>query len=115
MEETKEYPLEGTTLFNFYMSSGSWRVRLALALKKIEYKSICINLSAGEQRSEAYKKINPACCVPAMYIDGSLMTESSAICEYLEEARPDAVKLLPTDLIERAKVRELCQHVATMI
>lgn len=50
-----------------------------------------------------------------MYIDGHLMTESSAIVEYLEEARPDAIKLLPTDLFERAKVRELCQHVATMI
>ena len=114
-QEIKEYPLEGTTLFNFFMSSGSWRVRLAMAFKKIEFKSICINLSAGEQKSEAYKKVNPTGLVPALFIDGHLLTESSAICEYLEETRPDGIKLLPSDPYERSKVREICQHVATLM
>jgi glutathione S-transferase len=101
--ELKDKPkFEGTTLFNFAFSSSAWRVRLALAFKEIEYKSIFVNLTNGEQKSESYKKINPTGCVPALFIDGNILTDSTAIIEYLEETRETGVPLLPKCPVKRA-------------
>jgi len=63
-------------------------VRLALNLKKIDYISHPVHLRKGEQKDPHFvSTVNPAGLVPALKIDGNVMTESMAICEYLEETR----------------------------
>ncbi|KAG7380394.1 hypothetical protein PHYPSEUDO_007249 [Phytophthora pseudosyringae] len=97
-------------LFSYWQSSCSWRVRIALAWKCVEYAYHPVDLRAaggGEQRQGAFRKLNPNQRVPALLVDGHAMAQSGAILEYLEEAYP-AKPLLPRDLLERAQVRNLC-------
>jgi maleylacetoacetate isomerase len=105
------------TLYSYYRSSCSWRVRLALELKEIPYNLIQINLLNDEQSSEEYLRVNPSGVVPALVVDGSglVITQSVAILEFLEEAHPDRVGLLPSlaDPMKRAKVRQLVQVIAS--
>jgi maleylacetoacetate isomerase len=100
-----------TILFNFFRSSASWRIRIILALKQIPYEYHAINLLEKEQLKADFLKINPQGQVPALWIDGQMLTESVAIAEYLEETRPGPVGLLPKDPIERAVVRKIVEHV----
>lgn len=79
--------LEGVKLFSFFKSSASWRIRLVLNLKKIPHDIVPVNLFKYEQRTEAYRNINPNGYVPALFVDGTIVTESMAIAEYLEETR----------------------------
>ncbi|KAF9999182.1 Glutathione S-transferase zeta-1 [Entomortierella chlamydospora] len=100
-------------LYSYFRSSCSWRVRIALNLKKIDYDVRPINLLKGEQRTEEYLKIQPFGFVPA-YIDnrtGKTLVQSVSIIEYIDETYP-GVSLLPKDPIERATVRALVQAVA---
>ena len=103
------------TLYSYYRSSCSWRVRLALELKEIPYNLIQINLLNDEQSSEEYLRVNPSGVVPALVVDGSglVITQSVAILEFLEEAHPDRVGLLPSLPMKRAKVRQLVQVIAS--
>lgn len=78
---------DGVKLFSFFKSSASWRIRLVLNLKKIPHEIVPIDLFKYENRTEAYRKINPNGYVPAIYIDNTVITESMAIAEYLEETR----------------------------
>ncbi|KAG6613638.1 Maleylacetoacetate isomerase [Phytophthora cinnamomi] len=97
-------------LFNFWKSSCSWRVRIALAWKGIEYEYRPVNLAAsggGEQHLDSYRKLNPNQRVPTLVVDGHALAQSGAILEYLEEAHPEK-PLLPRDLLQRAQVRNLC-------
>ena len=100
-------------LYGYWRSSAAYRVRLALRLKGIEYEDVAVNLAPGkaEHRDDAYRALNPAGLVPALAIDGHLLTQSLAICEYLEETRPGSA-LLPEDAAQRAFVRALAQDVA---
>ena len=100
-----------TVLFNFHRSSASWRVRILLNLKKIPYEYGAVNLLEKENMSQDFLAINPSGLVPALWIDGNLLTESMAIAEYLEETRPDNFPLLPKDPFKRAVVRRICEHV----
>src|SRR5438045_3958887 len=94
--------------YEFWRSGSSWRVRLALAFKGVAYQSVQIDLVAGAQRQESYLKINPMGAVPALELDGGeLLTESVAIIEWLDETYPKTPRLLPTDALQRAHVREL--------
>ncbi|ETK89760.1 maleylacetoacetate isomerase [Phytophthora nicotianae CJ01A1] len=96
-------------LFSYWQSSCSWRVRIALVWKGIQYEYHPVDLRAaggGEQRLDAFRKLNPNQRVPVMLVDGHAIAQSGAILEYLEEAYP-AKPLLPRDLIERAQVRNL--------
>ena len=95
-------------LYSYYRSSCSWRVRLALRLKEIPFEIISINLLEGQQNSEQYLQVNPSGSVPALKIDGLLLTQSMAILEYLEEAFPQKLRLLPENSAHRAQVRRLC-------
>lgn len=97
------------TLYSYWRSSASYRVRIALALKGIDYKYIAINLVKGEHRSESYKLLNPSGLVPTLMIDdeGLLLTQSLAIIEYLDEIEIGGAPLLPRDPILRAKAREI--------
>lgn len=95
-------------LYTYYRSTSSYRVRLALALKGLDYQAMAVNLVAplgGDQRQPAYLALNPQGRVPALSTDeGALLTQSSAIIEYLEERYPQPA-LLSTDLTTRAHER----------
>ncbi|KAG2869844.1 hypothetical protein PC114_g27652 [Phytophthora cactorum] len=96
-------------LFSYWQSSCSWRARIALAWKGIQYEYHPVDLRAaggGEQQLSKFRKLNPNQCVPVMLVDGHAIAQSGAILEYLEEAYP-ARPLLPSDLFERAQVRNL--------
>ncbi|WP_296254676.1 MULTISPECIES: maleylacetoacetate isomerase [unclassified Pseudomonas] len=96
-------------LFTYYRSTSSYRVRIALALKGLEFNSIPVNLirDGGEHRKAAYLAINPQGRVPALRVDaGEVIIQSMAIIEYLEERSPTP-PLLPVDLLERARHREV--------
>jgi maleylpyruvate isomerase len=99
-------------LYSYFRSSAAYRVRIALELKGVAYRIEPVNLLAGEQRAEAYRALNPQGFVPALALPGGeLLTQSSAIIEWLEEAYP-APPLLPADPVARARVRALCGVVA---
>ncbi len=102
-------------LYSYFRSSASFRVRIALALKGLEFETIPINLRSGEQTSDHYRSINPQGFVPALEDDGQMLMQSLAIIEYLDEAYPDTPLLLPTDIKERATVRALVQLIACEI
>ena len=78
-----------------------------MALKGLAYESRGVNLLQGAQRSEAYKALNPQGLVPALEVDGRVLTQSGAILEWLEEVNPDP-PLLPRDPFDRSAVRALC-------
>ncbi|MBX8536725.1 maleylacetoacetate isomerase [Pseudomonas cichorii] len=94
-------------LFTYYRSTASYRVRIALALKGLDYTAIPVNLVAdgGEHLKPSYKAINPQGRVPALQLEsGEVITQSPAIIEYLEERYPQP-PLLATDLLLRARQR----------
>ncbi|MCW2268094.1 Maleylpyruvate isomerase [compost metagenome] len=92
-------------LFNYYRSTSSYRVRIALALKQLEYQYVPVNLLKGEQGQPDFLALNPQGRVPALRIDsGELLVQSPAIIEYLEEVYPQPA-LLPEDHVLRAQVR----------
>ncbi|EKT4524263.1 maleylacetoacetate isomerase [Pseudomonas putida] len=92
-------------LFTYFRSTSSYRVRIALALKGLDYQALPVNLLKGEQHGAGYLALNPQGRVPALRTDeGALLVQSPAIIEYLEEAYPQ-VPLLPTTAEARAKVR----------
>jgi maleylacetoacetate isomerase len=97
-------------LYTYYRSTSSYRVRIALALKGLDYQALPVNLIAppgGEHRQPAYLKINPQGRVPALRTDeGSLLVQSPAIIEYLDERYPQ-VPLLHPDLTVRARERSV--------
>ncbi|MUZ75927.1 maleylacetoacetate isomerase [Agrobacterium vitis] len=99
-------------LHNYFRSSTSYRVRIALALKRIEYDYDAFHLRRGEQRSARFLELNPQGLVPALtWTDGQVYTQSLAIIEFLEELVPDP-PLLPEDAAGRQRVRSLSQMVA---
>ncbi len=101
-----------TMLYGYFRSSAAYRVRIVLNLKGLAYQQAPIDLVAGEQRHEAYLADNPQGLVPTLVTDdGRRLTQSLAICEYLEEVHPEPA-LLPEDPAERARVRALAQLVA---
>ncbi|MFQ6573231.1 maleylacetoacetate isomerase [Pseudomonas sp. UM16] len=92
-------------LFNYYRSTSSYRVRIALALKQLEYQYVPVNLLKGEQGQSDFLGLNPQGRVPALRIDsGELLVQSPAIIEYLEEVYPQPA-LLPEEPVLRAQVR----------
>lgn len=103
-------PAMTVTLYHYWRSSSSWRVRWVLAHKQIAFESVFVNLLASEQQSEAHRQISPMGLVPALRIDGRLLGESVAICEYLDETRP-AAPLRPADPYLRARMRQLVEVV----
>ena len=88
------------------------RLALFLKLKGVEIETQQVDLGNGEQHTDEYRHINPSGTVPALVLDdGSILTQSLAICEYLEEIYPQPA-LLPADASGRARVRALAQLVA---
>ena len=93
-------------LYTFFLSSASYRVRIALNLKGIAYEPRFVDLLRGDQHQPEHRDLNPQGLVPVL-IDGKhRLTQSLAICEYLEETHPEP-PLLPKNAVERARVRAL--------
>lgn len=102
-------------LYSYWRSSSSYRVRIALNLKGLAYETLAVNLLAHEQQSPAYALLNPAMGVPSLDIGGgTVLTQSLAILEWLEEAYPTP-PLLPQDLTARAKVRAAALVIASEV
>lgn len=101
------------TLYNYFRSSTSYRIRVALHLKNLgfDYQAIHLLNNGGEQHSANYKKLNPVEAVPTLEHDGKFISQSMAIAEYLDDAFPDSYRLFPKDIFTRAKVRQVCENV----
>jgi maleylpyruvate isomerase len=111
-QEQSTEQLQKPVLHNFFRSSTSHRVRIALQLKRIPYEYVSYQLRTGEQRRPPYLTFNPQGLVPTLrFADGTTLTQSLAIIEYLDEQWPDP-PLLPSDAIGRARVRSLSQMIA---
>ncbi len=98
-------------LFDYWRSSASYRVRLALALKNIPYRSVSVNLAAGVQSEPDHMARNPMGAVPVLDIDGLRLTQSLAIIEYLDETR-GGLSLIPRDPKRKARARALALIIA---
>ncbi|SNS77894.1 maleylacetoacetate isomerase [Antarctobacter heliothermus] len=100
-------------LFDYWRSTASYRVRIALELAGLEWRSVPVNLIDGAQRAPEHLERNPQGLVPVLEIDGLRLTQSLAIVEYLNETR--ALRLLPADPAGRARVRAIAQAIAVDI
>ncbi|MEP6792335.1 MAG: maleylacetoacetate isomerase [Ramlibacter sp.] len=102
-------------LYNYFRSSASFRVRIALELKGLPYDYVPVHLVKGEHKQDAFAAISPSLLVPMLETDGGeRFGQSMAIIEYLDETHP-APPLLPGDAAGRARVRALAQLVACEI
>ena len=95
-------------LYQSKTSSSSWRVRIALALKALSYESVWIDLAAGEHLAEPYARIAATRQVPALETDGTILTQSVAIIEYLDEVCVTP-PLMPSGSLARARVRAVVE------
>lgn len=102
-----------TRLYTYFRSSAAYRVRIALNLKGMDYDAVPVHLvkEGGQQKKPDYLALNPQGLVPALDVDGHVLTQSLAIMEYLDETRPSP-PLLPADPLGRARVRAIAQAIA---
>ncbi|WP_265587208.1 maleylacetoacetate isomerase [Sphingomicrobium arenosum] len=98
-------------LHDYYRSSASYRVRIGLNLKGIDYHSEKVDLAGGAQKEEAYKAKNPQGFVPMLEIDGQRLTQSLAILDYLDATRPEP-PFMPENNADRAHVLALSTLIA---
>jgi maleylacetoacetate isomerase len=102
-------------LYNYFRSSASFRVRIALELKGLDYDYLPVHLVKGEHRQPGYTAVSPSALVPTLETDaGERLGQSLAIIEYLDETHPEPA-LLPKGALERAQVRALAQLIACEI
>ncbi|WP_378941861.1 maleylacetoacetate isomerase [Mesorhizobium sp. ANAO-SY3R2] len=102
-----------TVLHDYWRSSASYRVRIALNMAGIDYRSVPVDLLAKEHKSAEHLAYNPQGLVPALEIDGHSFAQSLAIIEYLNETR--AAGFLPSDPVGRQRVRQLSYAIAMEI
>ena len=100
-------------LYGYWRSTAAYRVRIALALKNINHDQASIDLvkGGGEQHQPLYREINPQGLVPALEIDGQIITQSMAILEYLEEQYPEPSILSPDPFL-KSQIRAFAQSIA---
>ncbi len=100
-------------LYSYWRSTAAYRVRIALNLKRLSYQTIPVHLvkDGGEQHKPEYREKNPHGLVPLLDDNGKLLSQSMAICEYLDETH-EGPGLLPSEPFLRAQVRSVCQTIA---
>ena len=98
-------------IFGYFRSSAAFRLRIAMNFKGLSYDYNLVNLQSGDHLSDDFKRINPQGRVPAIDIEGNILTQSLAIIEYLDEVYP-APPLLPSDPLGKAKVRGIAGLIA---
>jgi maleylacetoacetate isomerase len=101
-------------LYNYFRSSASYRVRIALALKGLQYDYKPVHLAKNEQFAESYAAVSVARLVPLLRDGEHVLTQSLAIIEYLDETHPEP-PLLPADAVGRARVRAIAYDIACEI
>lgn len=102
-------------LYNYFRSSASFRVRIALELKGLSYEYLAVHLPSGAHKQQAYAAISADTLVPMLETEsGERLSQSMAIIEYLDEQFPEP-RLLPTEPLARARVRALAQSIACEI
>lgn len=94
------------TLYHYWRSSSSWRVRWALAIKGISYHSVPVNILAAEHFAKEHRERNPSGFLPAIKVQDHYYAESLAILEWLEETYPHP-PLLPKEPLDRLYIRQL--------
>lgn len=109
----RDYDLMNAFLHDYWRSTASYRVRIALALAGVDYDSAPVDLLADANRSEAHLSLNPQGLVPVLEIDGLVLSQSLAIIEYLHES--GRARFLPDDPPGRARVRTLAYSIAMEI
>lgn len=99
-------------LYSYWRTSATYRVRVAMNIKGLSAKEHSVNLDKGEQRSDAFLKINPLGAIPALVVPGHTpLTQSLAILEFLNEIEPEP-PLLPSDPYGRARARSIAASLA---
>jgi maleylacetoacetate isomerase len=101
-------------LYNYFRSSASYRVRIALALKGLSYDYLSVHLAKNEQATPAFSALNAAQLVPLLVDGDERLTQSMAIIEYLDETHPEP-PLLPGTPAQRARIRAIAQDIACEI
>jgi len=102
-------------LYNYFRSSASFRVRIALELKGLAYDYVPVHLARGDQKQPDYAAVSADHLVPVLELDdGQRLSQSMAIIEYLDDVHPSPA-LLPTDPMARSRVRALAQGIACEI
>ena len=102
---------DGLTLYTYFRSSAAFRARIALNLKGLKPNQTFVHLRRGEQNARSYLGVNPQGLVPTLVDQGTAITQSLAIIEYLDEKWPEP-PLLPKSLSARARVREIAYAIA---
>lgn len=100
------------TLYTYFRSSTSYRVRIALYLKGLSFTAKPVHLleGGGQQHSSEYREVNPAGEVPSLIHNGKMLSQSFAIIEYLDEVFPEP-RLFPANAFDKAKIRQICEHI----
>jgi maleylpyruvate isomerase len=101
-------------LYGYYRSSASYRLRIILNAKGLDWAYQAVNLLEGEQKTGEYRALNPLGLVPVLDTGDAVLAQSPAVAEYLEEQYPEPA-LLPRDLLGRARVREMMHAVGCEI
>lgn len=102
-------------LYTYFRSSAAFRVRIALNLKRVAYEPVFVHLAKGEHRKPDYARVNPQGLVPTLELDdGQRLVQSLAIIEWLDERYPTP-RLVPSDALERARVRSIAYLIACEI
>jgi maleylacetoacetate isomerase/maleylpyruvate isomerase len=101
-------------LYNYFRSSASYRVRIALNIKGLSFEYLPVHIARGEHKSPPFSDVSPDGLVPMLEDAGHRLTQSMAIIEYLDETHPEP-PLLPSDALGRARVRALAQSIACEI
>ena len=103
--------MSGLVLHGFFGSGTSYRARIALNIKCLDYEQQPVDLRKGVQKSDAFLALNPQGLVPALECEDGVLTQSSAIIEWLDECYPEP-PLFPRDRAQRATVRAMAMVIA---